>query len=44
MRAGTSAPVEGQCFQRLSHEIFLEREQAQVLGVLTGWIGRVFGG
>ncbi|MEY4765601.1 MAG: hypothetical protein RI907_2274, partial [Pseudomonadota bacterium] len=44
MQAGTAAAVEGQCFQRLSHEIFLEREQAQVLGVLTDWVRRVFGG
>ncbi len=44
MRAGTAQAVEGQCFQRLSHEIFFEREQAQVLGVLTAWVARVFGG
>jgi alpha-beta hydrolase superfamily lysophospholipase len=43
-QAGTARPVEGQCFERLSHEIFLEREQAQVLGVLGAWVGRVFGG
>jgi len=43
-QAGTAQPVAGQCFARLSHEIFLEREQAQVLGVLSAWVGRVFGG
>ncbi len=44
MQAGTAQAVEGECFHRLSHEIFLEREQAQVLGVLGAWVGRVFGG
>jgi alpha-beta hydrolase superfamily lysophospholipase len=43
-QAGTAKRVEGQCFAHLSHEIFLEREQAQVLGVLGDWVGRVFGG
>jgi hypothetical protein len=48
LKAGTAAPVEGQCFAKLSHEIFLEREQAQVLAVLgtwvSAWVSGVFGG
>jgi alpha-beta hydrolase superfamily lysophospholipase len=47
-QAGTAAPVEGECFTQLSHEIFLEREQALVLAVLGTWVSawadRIFGG
>jgi alpha-beta hydrolase superfamily lysophospholipase len=43
----TSAPatlVSSQPFPQLSHEIFNEAEQAQVLQVMGDWLGRVFGG
>lgn len=43
----TTAPqplVSSQPFPLLSHEIFNEAEQAQVLQVMGDWLGRVFGG
>ncbi len=43
----TTAPsslVSSQPFPTLSHEIFNEVEQAEVLGVMGDWLGRVFGG
>ncbi|MBI3381780.1 MAG: lysophospholipase [Aquabacterium sp.] len=43
----TSAPkalVSSQPFHTLSHEIFNEVEQAEVLQVMGDWLGRVFGG
>lgn len=43
----TAAPqtlVSSQPFPTLAHEIFNEREQAEVLRVMGDWLGRVFGG
>ncbi len=43
----TTAPtglVSSQPFPKLSHEIFNEVEQAEVLQVMGDWLGRVFGG
>lgn len=43
----TTAPrtlVSSQPFPQLSHEIFNEREQGEVLRVMGDWLGRVFGG
>lgn len=36
--------VHGHAWPALSHEIFNEVEQAEVLGVLTDWLGGVFAG
>jgi len=36
--------VQAQPWPRLSHEIFNEREQDEVLAVMRAWLGRVFGG
>lgn len=40
--AAPKAWVQAQAFPGLSHEIFNEREQAQVLQVVTDWLERVF--
>ncbi len=37
-----AALVEAQPFAELAHEIFNERERAQVLGLMSAWLGRVF--
>lgn len=34
--------IEAQPFAHLAHEIFNERERAQVLGLMGAWLGRVF--
>jgi len=36
------ALVEALPFAELAHEIFNERERAQVLGLMSAWLGRVF--
>lgn len=42
--AAPKALVSSQPFPRLSHEIFNEVEQAEVLQVMGNWLHRVFGG
>jgi alpha-beta hydrolase superfamily lysophospholipase len=42
--AAPKAWVQVQAFPTLSHEIFNEREQAQVLQTVSDWLGRVFAG
>jgi alpha-beta hydrolase superfamily lysophospholipase len=44
LQAAPKALVSGQPFPTLSHEIFLEAEQAEVFAVMGDWLRRVFAG
>lgn len=44
LAAAPQGLVSGQAFATLSHEIFNEVEQAEVLQTVTDWLDRVFGG